>query len=107
MDKIVLEPFWAEFSLTRCYRDAAVKKGIGFVPFGICFYAHLSAARPMKRALLLTVALGAATGFTIELSQGFIPTRDSGTTDLITNTLGTWIGAAADPLLTPTLRRFE
>jgi VanZ family protein len=104
VDKIVLEPFWTEFSMTRSYWGAALKNIVGFVPFGICFYAYLSAL-PIKRAVLLTVALGATVSFTIEILQGFLPTRDSGTTDLITNTLGAWIGAESFLIMTPSLSR--
>ena len=105
-DKIMLEPFWAEFSMTRSYWGAALKNIVGFIPFGICFSAYLSAALSKKRALLLTVALGALTSLTIEVLQGFLPTRDSGTTDVITNTLGTWIGIVFYRWLTPALVQF-
>ena len=106
MSKIFLEPFWNEFSMARSYWSAALKNIIGFIPFGICFYAYLSGVPSIKRALLLTVVLGTATSFTIELLQGFLPTRDSGMTDIITNTLGTCIGAFSYHLLAPPLALF-
>jgi hypothetical protein len=102
--KIVLEPFWTEFSMTRNYWEAALKNIVGFVPFGISFYAYLSTI-PKERTVLLTIAMGAALSCTIEILQGFLPTRDSGTTDIITNTLGTWLGAASFRLLAPSLAR--
>ena len=95
LDQIFLEPFWSEFSMTRSYWSAVAKNIVGFVPFGFCFYARLSMARRSKRAALITVLLGALTSVTIEVLQAYLPTRDSGTTDIITNTLGTWAGMTA------------
>ncbi len=105
LDKIVLEPFWTEFDMSWGYWRGDLKNIVGFVPFGFCFCAYLVTLLPIKRATLVTVALGALVSLTIELLQAFLPTRDSGTTDIITNTLGTWIGAAAYSFMTPTLVR--
>jgi hypothetical protein len=105
MDKLFLEPFWTEFSMSRSFWGAALKNIVGFIPFGFCFYAYLVAVLPVKRATLVTVALGAAVSITIEILQGFLPTRDSGTTDIVTNTLGSWLGVASYNLLTPILAR--
>ena len=94
LDKIFLEPFWKEFSMSRSYWDAAFKNIVGFIPFGFCFCACLS-ARKVRRAALATVILGSLVSLTIEILQAYLPTRDSGMTDLFTNTLGTYIGVTA------------
>jgi VanZ like family/Concanavalin A-like lectin/glucanases superfamily len=92
VDKIALEPFWKEFNWSGSYWRGNLKNIIGFLPVGFCAYAYFMAAYPIKRAVLVTVAIGALVSLTIEVLQAFLPTRDSGTTDLITNTLGTYVG---------------
>lgn len=106
VDKIFLEPFWTEFSTSWNYWGAVLKNIIGFIPFGFCFYAWLITLLPTTRASTVTVLLGAAASLTIEILQAFLPTRESGTTDLITNTLGTWIGTVGYRFVMPILMRF-
>ena len=91
-DQRFLEPFWEEFSMTRDYWNAAIKNIVGFLPVGFVFYAYLSGVCGWRRATLATVLLGLLISMTIEVSQAFLPPRDSGTTDLFTNTAGTWLG---------------
>ena len=95
MEKIALEPFWTEFEMTRSYWGAALKNIVGFIPLGFWFYAYLTVLLPGKRVTLLTICLGTTVSLTIEVLQAFLPTRDSGTTDIITNTIGHlgWRGA--------------
>lgn len=102
LDQIFLEPFWKEFNMSRSYWGAALKNIVGFIPFGFCFYACLS-ARKVRRAALATVILGALVSLTIEILQAYLPTRDSGTTDIFTNTLGTYIGVIACKAVVPML----
>ena len=64
----------------------------GFVPMGFFFTAYFSLIRPLGRPRITVVAMGLAVSLTIEIGQYFLPTRDSGINDLITNTLGTAIG---------------
>ncbi len=91
-NKISLEPFWKEFNMSQSYWKNNLMNVVGFLPVGFVFYAYFRVARPIGRAMLVTIAVGAATSLTIEILQAFLPTRDSGTTDLITNTLGTYVG---------------
>ncbi|MGD0667505.1 MAG: VanZ family protein [Bryobacteraceae bacterium] len=94
LDQIFLQPLWTEFSMSRSYWGAALKNIIGFVPLGFCFCARLSVARRVRRAALTTIVVGALVSLTIEILQSYLPTRDSGMTDIITNTLGTCAGVA-------------
>jgi hypothetical protein len=84
---------WDEFrpSLDYC-TDLLINIG-GFVPLGFFFCAYFTSVRRLNRAVLITIVLGGVVSFTIEVLQSFLPTRDSGITDIITNTLGTGIGA--------------
>lgn len=87
-----LRAFWHEYQPGWAYWKDVLINIFGFMPLGFLFYAYLKSVRPIKRAALITALLGLAVSLTIEVTQSFIPTRDSGTTDLITNTLGTILG---------------
>jgi VanZ family protein len=88
----LLKPFWKEYKPGWEYWKDTLMNIAGFVPLGFFFFAYLSSVRRIRRAVLVTVALGFAVSLTIELSQSYIPTRHSGMTDLLTNTLGTFLG---------------
>jgi hypothetical protein len=102
LDKIFLEPFWKEFNMSRSYWQSALKNIVGFIPFGFCVYPCLSAHK-FRRAALATVILGTLVSLIIEVLQAYLPTRDSGTTDLFTNTLGTYIGVVSFRIVSPIL----
>jgi hypothetical protein len=90
-----LERPWDEFHLSWAYlKDLAVNVA-GFIPLGFFFYAYFTQLRKYEHSAAVTIALGFAVSLTIEVLQAFLPTRDSGMTDLITNTSGTALGVLA------------
>lgn len=91
-DQAFLTPFWKEFDPSWGYWKNVIKNIGGFVPLGFFFCAYFSLKPFSKRAALLTTILGALVSITIEVLQAYLPTRDSGMTDIITNTFGTWVG---------------
>jgi len=87
-----LEPPWQEFHNDWGYwKNVLINIG-GFIPLGFLFYAYLAMAKRSYLPALTTVMLGAAVSLTIEVLQAYLPTRDSGMTDIITNTLGSGFG---------------
>jgi glycopeptide antibiotics resistance protein len=93
-----LRPIWDEYSHTRSvwkrwsfWEDLGANIG-GFVPVGFVFFAYFSSVKRSGRPALVVILLGLFLSFTIEALQWLFPNRDSGTTDLFTNTTGTALG---------------
>jgi hypothetical protein len=91
-DEILLKPFWREFDVSSAYLRSVLKNIVGLVPLGFFFLPWISGKISARRAAWATVILGAIVSFTIEVLQAQLPTRQSGTTDILTNTFGTWLG---------------
>lgn len=99
LHQVFLQPVWGQQSYystrpwTRWsyWKDIAVNI-LGFIPLGFLFLAYFSIVKRIPRAATIVVVLGFAISLTIEVAQGFLPTRDSGMMDLLTNTFGTSLG---------------
>jgi hypothetical protein len=91
-DEILLKPFWREFALSWGYWKSVLKNIVGLVPLGFFFYSWVSGRTSARRAAWITTILGGIVSVTIEVLQAQLPTRQSGTTDILTNTFGTWLG---------------
>ena len=88
-----LEPFWQEFRPNWTFGENVILNIVAFIPLGFFFCAYFSSGGRLNRPVLFTVILGGAVSLAIEILQAYLPTRESGTTDIITNTLGTAAGA--------------
>lgn len=84
---------WYEFYPSWDYFSDVIRNIVGFMPFGFLVYALLRFSPARRHALLYTILLGGLLSLCIEVLQSFIPQRGSGITDIITNTLGTALGA--------------
>jgi glycopeptide antibiotics resistance protein len=77
------------------------------MPLGFCFFAYFCPSRSYQRAMWLTLVVGVLVSLAIEVLQTYLPSRDSGTTDIITNTLGTYVGIVCYERIYPAIvRRF-
>ncbi len=106
----LLVPPWKEYYPGPGYwKDVLVNIG-GFVPLGFIFCAYWALTCSTKWAALAAILLGVALTLMIEILQAYLPTRQSGVTDLFTNTFGACLGAGlycwppARRLFTGTLR---
>jgi VanZ family protein len=81
------------FEATWFYLHDVLVNIAGFIPLGFLLCAWCGWTRKWPQAILFSVLAGGALSFLIEILQGFVPQRDSGLTDVITNTLGVAIGA--------------
>ena len=93
--RLLMSP-WTAFEPTLGYLQDLFINVAGFVPFGFTLAALLSASRKWSNRIRLTTTIlsGLLLSLTIEVSQFFLPTRDSDFTDVLTNTLGTALGMA-------------
>jgi VanZ family protein len=78
----------------RSYAKEVLLKIAGFVPLGFIACAYFSWTRSCWKAILIATCACGALSFVIEVLQYYIPPRFSGTTDILTNTLGAAVGAA-------------
>ncbi len=83
---------WRHYHPTWSYWGDVGINIVGFIPFGFFLVAYLSTLRVPVNPATTTVVLGFLTSLTIEVLQAYLPTRDSGMNDLMTNTIGTAIG---------------
>lgn len=68
---------------------------IGFIPLGFTLCGYIVTSRRMRMPVVVTILLCGILSLAIETLQIFLPTRDSDMTDVITNVLGSAIGALA------------
>jgi hypothetical protein len=88
-----LAPFWREYHANWEYVQDVAINVFGLVPLGFCFCALFAWRIGVRRSLLYATMLAFCVSLTIEILQAYMPTRISGTTDLITNTSGAALGA--------------
>lgn len=75
---------WFDFSL-NC---------IAYIPFGFLLAYMLRSRRPAVHALLLATLTGLALSVMMEYAQMYLPSRVSSNGDLLSNSIGTFCGAA-------------
>jgi hypothetical protein len=92
--KPMLKSALKEFEMNRLYFKDVIENIAGFIPLGIILCVYFSLTRPRFQAVFLATLAGALLSLVIEVLQAYIPSRGSGTTDVITNTMGALIGAA-------------
>jgi VanZ family protein len=94
VDQLRFQSGASEKRFDNTYRNDAVLNVLGFVPLGwvaAWFWMVLVRGKSFVPAAVMT---GIVTSFVIEYFQSYLPTRYSGTTDLITNSIGTCLGVA-------------
>jgi hypothetical protein len=92
--KVVLKSPVKEFEANRTYAEDIVMNVVGFVPLGLVVCTYLALTNSRQTSILYATLAGGSLSFVIEMLQAFIPRRNSGITDIITNALGSALGAA-------------
>ena len=92
VQQLLLEPPWKEVQTQQNYLENCIINVAGFIPLGFFFSLYFAAVCKMKRASLATIILAGIVSLGIEALQAYLPTRYSGMTDVIANTLGACLG---------------
>ena len=92
LDPPFLEPFWRPGSSWGDWKDGLINF-FGFVPLGLFLCPLCGRYMRPRAAILLTITFGFLLSFSIEATQYYLPTRDSDSRDLLTNSFGTALGA--------------
>jgi hypothetical protein len=94
LDKRFLDPPWSTPLDRDDYRDIAINIA-GFIPLGffLCAFLHTRKVSPRISPAWAAIIFGSALSLMIEVLQFYLPTRDSSLTDVISNSVGTVIGA--------------
>jgi VanZ family protein len=98
---------WNEYHPGLPYLKDILINIAGFVPFGFLFYPYFTLTRRFSRPALITIVFGCLVSLTVEILQAYLPTRDSGMTDIITNTSGTAVGVGLFRWTTIVFKRFS
>jgi VanZ family protein len=93
----------SEFDWTPNYRADIYSNILGFMPFGFVLCGLFALSRSRGNAILLATLVGGLLSFSVEFLQYYIPRRDSSCTDVISNTVGSLLGAL---IAYPALVRF-
>ena len=95
LQKRVLELPWGPNPIEMSDLDDIAINILGFMPFGFIVFKYRRLAKPDGRVwnVVWAVCAGAMLSLAIELTQVWLPNRDSSATDLFCNTLGTFLGA--------------
>jgi hypothetical protein len=90
----ILASFRQGFRWNFSYAQDIIINVIGFIPFGFFFSALLFKTTRQRRlsTCFAVVILGIGISLAIELSQAYLPTRDSSLTDAVMNAIGTILG---------------
>lgn len=93
--KDFLIPPWKDFSFSFSYLSDVIVNILGFIPLGFLIFGYLCARgdTALGRSMILVIFLGSFLSLAIEIIQVYLPGRSSQLMDLLTNILGTTLGA--------------
>jgi len=102
LQRKILSPLWPEFQWNLSFIQDITINILGFIPFGFYFSALFLKTTRERRlpSYMITTILGMGISLAIELSQAYLPTRDSSLTDVVMNSAGTILGVVTFQIFT-------